>query len=131
MPVPKKKLTPEQLEMIETMAGYGVPQKDIAATIGIDPKTMRRHYSDRLAAGMTKANQRVAESLFEQATRGNVTAAIFWAKTRMGWKETNVTEHTGKDGGAIEIENVRSRVESQLGRLSESRKKDEVAETVH
>jgi hypothetical protein len=25
-----------------------------------------------------------------------MTAAIFWAKTQMGWKETSVQEHTGK-----------------------------------
>ena len=23
---------------------------------------------------------------------------MFWAKTRMGWKETNVQEHTGANG---------------------------------
>ena len=28
---------------------------------------------------------------------------MFWAKTRMGWKETNVQEHTGANGGAIQV----------------------------
>ena len=26
---------------------------------------------------------------------GDTTALIWWSKTRMGWKETNVTEHQG------------------------------------
>ena len=30
-----------------------------------------------------------------------VRAAMFWAKTRMGWKETNVQEHTGANGTAL------------------------------
>jgi hypothetical protein len=32
---------------------------------------------------------------------GDTTAAIFWAKTQMGWKETSAHEFTGKDGGPI------------------------------
>ena len=27
---------------------------------------------------------------------------MFWAKTRMGWKETNVQEHTGANGTALQ-----------------------------
>lgn len=29
-------------------------------------------------------------------------AAIFWLKTRAGWKETSVHEVSGRDGGPIE-----------------------------
>jgi hypothetical protein len=32
-----------------------------------------------------------------------VRAAMFWAKTRMGWRETQEIEHTGKDGGPVEV----------------------------
>jgi hypothetical protein len=32
-----------------------------------------------------------------------ITAAIFLAKTQMGYKETNVNEHTGKDGAPIAV----------------------------
>jgi hypothetical protein len=28
---------------------------------------------------------------------------IFWLKTRAGWKETNVTELTGGDGGPLKV----------------------------
>ena len=33
--------------------------------------------------------------------RARVTAALFWAKTRMGWKETITSEHVGKNDGPI------------------------------
>lgn len=76
---------------VEAMAAYGVPEADIARVIGIDPKTLRRHYRDELDLGATKATAKVAEFLFRKATTEGhqcVTAAIFWMKTRGGWRET-------------------------------------------
>jgi hypothetical protein len=80
---------------VEAMADYGVPETDIARVIGIDPKTLRRHYRDELATGHIKANSRIAESLYRKALGDgaqSVTAAIFWLKTRAHWKETVVSE---------------------------------------
>ena len=88
------------------MAGFGVPETDIAGVIGIDPKTLRRHYRDELKHGHVKANARVAESLYRKATSDgaqSVTAAIFWLKTRAGWKETSVTELAAKDQNPVLI----------------------------
>ena len=85
---------------VEAMAGFGVPETDIAGVIGIDPKTLRRHYRDELKHGHVKANARVAESLYRKATSDgaqSVTAAIFWLKTRAGWKETVVNELAARD----------------------------------
>jgi len=82
------------------MAGFGVPESDIAGVLGIDPKTLRRHYRDELKHGHVKANARVAESLYRKATSDgaqSVTAAIFWLKTRAGWKETVVNELASRD----------------------------------
>jgi hypothetical protein len=76
---------------VEAMAGYGVPEDAIARVLAIDPKTLRKHYRDELDTGQIKATAKVAESLFRKATTdGNqsVTAAIFWLKTRGGWRET-------------------------------------------
>jgi hypothetical protein len=41
--------------------------------------------------------------------REAVTAAIFWLKTRAGWKDTTAHEISGKDGGPVEIEEVSDR----------------------
>ena len=49
------------------MAGYGVPETDIARVLGIDPKTLRRHYREELDTGHVLANAKVAESLFRKA----------------------------------------------------------------
>ena len=89
---------------VEALAGYGVPETDIAGVVGIDPKTLRKHYRGELDHGHVKANAKVAENLFRKATgegREAVTAAIFWLKTRAGWRETNVHEVSGGGGGPI------------------------------
>lgn len=86
------------------MAGYGIPEADIAGVMGIDPKTLRKHYRSELDHGHTKANARVAENLFRKATgegREAVTAAIFWLKARAGWREVQRHEHAGVAGEPI------------------------------
>ena len=91
------------------MAGFGVPEIDIAGVIGIDPKTLRKHYRAELDHGHVKANVRVAGNLYRKATgegREAVVAAIFWLKTRAGWRETNVHELRGSQGDPIAVEVV-------------------------
>jgi hypothetical protein len=84
---------------VEAMAAYGVPETDIARVLAIDPKTLRKHYRDELDTGQIKANSKVAESLYRKALSDgaqSVTAAIFWLKTRAGWKEPAVQEGDGE-----------------------------------
>lgn len=75
---------------VEAMAGFGIPEEDIARVIGVSAKTLREHYREELDLGHVKANTRVAQNLFNIATgsgAGAVTAAIFWLKVRAGWSE--------------------------------------------
>ncbi len=106
---PSHQPDPVQRRQVEAMAGYGVPEADIAGIIGIDPKTLRKHYRRELDHGHVKANVKVAENLYRKATgegREAVTAAIFWLKTRAGWKETTTHEFGGVTGGPTVIELV-------------------------
>ena len=91
--------TPEPAgrRQVEAMAAYGVPEADIARVLGVDPKTLRKHYREELKYGHVKANAKVAENLFRKATgdgRESVIAAIFWLKTRARWKEATINEIT-------------------------------------
>ena len=86
---------PAGRRQVEAMSAYGVPEADIARVIGIDPKTLRKHYRDELDTGSIKANSRMAENLYKKAMGDgpqSVTATIFWLKTRAQWKETTVQE---------------------------------------
>jgi len=90
---------PAQRRQVEALAAYGIPEADISGVVGIDPKTLRKYYRDELDLGETKANAQVAGFLFNAAKNGNVTAQIFWLKTRAKWRETPVEhKHSGSIG---------------------------------
>jgi hypothetical protein len=89
---------PSQRRQVEAMAAYGLPEVDIAQVIGIDPKTLRKFYRSELDLGGTKATAQVAGFLFNAARNGNVTAQIFWLKTRGRWREVHEVKHSGAVG---------------------------------
>lgn len=77
---------------IRIMAAGGIPADKIALAIGIGKTTLYEHYKKEIQNSALEANAAVVASLFNQAKKGNVTAAIFWLKTRMRW-----TEHAQQD----------------------------------
>ena len=90
---PKFKPTEDDRRTVKAMAGFGVPHVDIATFIGIDPKTLRKHFRADLDRGMIEANAKVGQTLFTMATVDkNVAAAIFWMKARAGWREKQIVE---------------------------------------
>ena len=98
--------TAEQRRSVKAMAAYGVPEPDISKVLGIGEKTLRKYYKEELSKAHIEANARVAENLYRIATsdRGKetVTAAIFWMKTRAGWRETVRLENSGPNGGPLQ-----------------------------
>jgi hypothetical protein len=99
--------TEEERKRVQALAGYGVPHENIAALIGedgIDADTLKKHFRKELAQGKAKANARVGQTLFQKATGGDTTAAIWWSKTQMGWKDTQAHEISGPDGSAVKVQ---------------------------
>jgi hypothetical protein len=77
---------------VKAMAGYGVPQPEIARVIGVAEKTLRKHFRDELDLAAIQANAQVAQSIFQRAVnleagQAGITAAIFWMKARAGWRD--------------------------------------------
>lgn len=86
--------TKEQREIVMQMAGLGFAQEDIRLMIEnprtgkcVSENTLRRNFGRELASGSTVAIHLVARALFKEAIGGNVTAMIFFLKTRARWKE--------------------------------------------
>ena len=52
---------------VEAMAAYSIPEREIARVLGVDPTALRTAFPDELDTGATKANSRVAESLYRKA----------------------------------------------------------------
>lgn len=125
--------TAQTRRVVENMSAYGIPQEDIANVLDIDRKTLAKYYRAELDTATAKANAKVAETLYKQATDPqnprSATCGIFWLKTRGGWKETSVHEHTGKDGNPIQTEDMTARdilanrlagVSSRLGKSGDT-----------
>ena len=94
---------------VEAMTGYGIPEDDIASVLNLDLEALKRDYASELANGHVKANAKVAENLYRKATgegREAVTAAIFWLKTRAGWRETS--DHELSSSGPIVVRWLRA-----------------------
>ena len=85
--------TDKTREQVQMLATIGTPQKIIAKILEINRETLAKHYDAELTLSKAQADARVALSLYQNALGGNVAAQIFWCKTRLGWKETNVVEH--------------------------------------
>jgi hypothetical protein len=100
--------TPKTRGEVAALKSFGVPLDEIAVYVGIDRKTLSKHYKEEIASAQTKANAAVGHFLYgaasgralkDGATHSDcVRAAMFWAKTRMGWRETSQVDHTSSDG---------------------------------
>jgi hypothetical protein len=98
---------------VSALCAYGVPQEEISIYIGIDAKTLRKHYRAELDSAKVKANVKVRRFLFEAAS-GDAMAkgasyadclrgSMFWAKTQMGFREGDELADKGDIDRVIEI----------------------------
>ena len=83
--------------MVRRMAGIGLSQDEIAATL-INPETgrsicastLRAHCADELREGKAEAKAKVANRAYKMAISGDSPAmTMFWLKTQCGWRETS------------------------------------------
>jgi hypothetical protein len=90
--------TEQTRKLVESSSGLGLPHESIAVLVGIDDKTLRKHYRSELDTGKAKAHVKIAQTLYQKATAGDTTSLIWWTKSQMRWSETVKQEVTGADG---------------------------------
>lgn len=82
---------------VSALTSFGIVQDEISTYLGIDLKTLRKHYRRELDTGVTRANAAMAKRLFDAGIKdGSVPAMIFWLKTRARWRETD-DSNNGED----------------------------------
>ena len=82
--------TEKQRQMVQIAKAAGLTDDQVSGLIGIDLKTLRKHYRSELDNANSRAIAAVAANLYKRATsdaKEAVPAAIFWLKTRGGWRE--------------------------------------------
>jgi hypothetical protein len=84
-------------KFVKTMLGAGLKQSQVCAMLEISEPTFRKHYNREIETAEAEVHALVGQSLVFNAiggpekdwTKANMSAAIFYAKTRMGWKEAS------------------------------------------
>ncbi len=101
-------ITDRDLREIEILSGFGLTEAAVARVLGFSARQFRRRKrADRVLAALEKgralAQAKVADALFKRAIRGDITAIIWWEKTRAGRTDRQVIEQSGKDGAPLEV----------------------------
>jgi hypothetical protein len=87
------------------MLGTGLKQPAVCAVLDISENTLRKHYPREIESAEFEVHAMVGQSLIFNAIGGpdkewqkaNMSAAIFYAKTRMGWKAfSSLTSQRGE-----------------------------------
>lgn len=76
----------------------GATQDEVAAYMGINDNTLRKHYPDEIKDAVLEANTAVAGTLYSKAISGDVASMIFWLKCRARWK--HAADDEGDKGDA-------------------------------
>lgn len=87
---PAYQSTDKDGRIVEMLAGWAIPHERIAMVVGIDAKTLRKHYRERLDHGSAKLEAQLAQNLLRIAQghdRQALIATIFALKSRFGWIE--------------------------------------------
>lgn len=100
----KLDMTPDQLKRVETLAGYGLNQKEAAAIIGITEPTLLKYreqfqeFNLAWQRGKEKAKAYVAGKLMQKIEECDLPAIKWYEQTRCGYSEKIKTEneHTHK-----------------------------------
>lgn len=87
---PKYEPTDADRAKVKEFALAGYRDCDIAEHLGISESTVEKYFRPELDYGRFEANAKIAGTLYEEAIQNrDITALIFLAKTRLGWRETN------------------------------------------
>ena len=99
-----------QRSLVESASAFGITQAEIATQLKISEPTLRKHFREELDGGKFKADMKVGGNMYALTQSADeqvrLRACQWWTARRMGWKETNVNEQVGKDGGPIETKDV-------------------------
>jgi hypothetical protein len=101
----------------------------------VAPMTLARAFAAELENGATEVHTLVGNFIicailgkkpaFGDAIKSEqvrMTAAIFYAKTKMGWKETVVNEQANKDGKPFLVDDARQRLIDEVDRVRARKK---------
>ena len=133
---PKFEPTQDQRNQVKLMKAVGLPEDRICKTITnprtgkpVAPMTLARAFAAELESGATEFHAMVGNFILcailgkkpalgdaIKSEQVRMTAAIFYAKTKMGWKEV-VNEQANKDDKPFLVDDARQRLIDEVDRI--------------
>ena len=95
--------TDEGRALVTRLKLTGMPNATIAEVLDISLPTLKKNYDRELRLAKAELNGNIAAAIYHKAMQGDATCLIFWAKTQMGWRETERKEITGPDGAPLSL----------------------------
>lgn len=104
--------TEQEKKIVYSYAVYGGTDEDIAEIMGMNRKTLVKYFSEQLNSGRASAKNKIAQRIYmiavgkdeiknpdtgkveSKEVKPNLSALIFLAKVRLGWRETQFIEST-------------------------------------
>lgn len=108
--------------IVKELSGFGIPQNQIAASIGCNVDTLTKYFEEEILLGQADINAMVVGKLAKKCREEDTAAIIFWCKTRLKFSEKSQLEVTGADGGPIEINEAKSKL---LAGINKEEKKED------
>lgn len=112
---PPYKVTEAGKKRVIYLAGRGLSQEEVAKSIGISVDTLTKYMGAEYDKGKSDSLEELVNVLRDMAvTDRNFKALSLLLKCKYGWKETEVKELTGANGGAIEVSDAKDRLLADL-----------------
>jgi hypothetical protein len=119
------------LAELEKLCSLQCTDEEVASFFGVSPRTIERRkkqpaFAEAMARGKARGRLSLRRSLWGLAVKGNPAANIFLSKNLLGYKDVLSNEHSGPDGGPIQV-SVLEALHRRRNHLAEQRKLKEAA----
>jgi hypothetical protein len=121
----RKRIKIDLTEM-EKLCSPQCTDDEVASFFGVSPRTIERRkkqpaFAEAMARGKARGRLSLRRSLWGLAAKGNPAANIFLSKNLLGYKDVLSNEHSGPDGGPIQVSVVEA-LHRRRNQLAEQRK---------
>ena len=98
--------TPADRATVQNLAALGATHREIAMCIGrhgVSEPTLRKHFRRELNNSLTEVKALAISQVVAAMKRGEAWAVCFFLKCRGGWRERQEIEHSGPNGGGVQM----------------------------
>ena len=98
--LPKQNPSHEKCErigsQIRDMARMGLTKGNVAIAARVSPYILDKYYGEEFSAGEAEMRKGLASVAMAEAMSGNTAILLHLVKTKLGWNETQLIEHSGE-----------------------------------